>query len=163
MFPPARPPPRLTPGERNHGRFLCYLAAQTALAAWTLHLLVAGLAPEPAPDAWLAANLLPLLAALVAGAFCLFLGALLGFHSYLAATNQTTWEVSRRDHVPYLRNVPRGVAPFSRGSAWRNVPEMCCPPDNSGALLHPALPPRAELEAMARRESWADNRIYSCF
>lgn len=43
-------------------------------------------------------------------------GALLGYHSYLICTAQTSWEHSSH-HVPYLEGVPEDVLAFDRGLA----------------------------------------------
>jgi hypothetical protein len=49
--------------------------------------------------------------------FFLFVGGLWLYHAYLACTNQTTYEASFRDRVPYLKNLPEHTWPFSHGVA----------------------------------------------
>jgi hypothetical protein len=56
--------------------------------------------------------------------FMLFVGGLLIYHTYLVLTNQTTYEASYRDRVPYLKDVPEHVRPFSRGVV-RNLHSFC--------------------------------------
>jgi hypothetical protein len=57
--------------------------------------------------------------------FFLFVGGLWLYHAYLACTNQTTYEASFRDRVPYLKNLPEHTWPFSRGVA-ANLYEFFC-------------------------------------
>ncbi|XP_048601891.1 protein S-acyltransferase 10 isoform X2 [Brassica napus] len=45
----------------------------------------------------------------------IFVLLLLLFHSYLILTNQSTYELVRRKRIPYMRNMPERVHPFSRG------------------------------------------------
>ena len=57
--------------------------------------------------------------------FLLFVGGLWAYHVYLALTNQTTYEASFRDRVPYLKDVPEATWPFSHGLAG-NLHSFCC-------------------------------------
>ncbi|OAY70620.1 Protein S-acyltransferase 10 [Ananas comosus] len=96
-----------------------------------------------------------LLAALI---FCLiFLLLLLLFHSYLALTNQTTYELARRKRVLYLRGVPDRVYPFSKGIC-RNLYTFCCSREKFYILEE--VPPMEELQARARPYTWRE--IISC-
>lgn len=61
----------------------------------------------------------------VIGFFMLFVGGLWLYHLYLALTNQTTYEASFRDRVPYLKDVPEHTWPFSQGLRG-NARTFCC-------------------------------------
>jgi palmitoyltransferase len=83
----------------------------------------------------------------------IFLLLLLGFHTYIALTNQTTYEVARRKRIFYLRGVPERVHPFSKGICG-NLYDFCCS-SQKGFILE-ALPPTEELEARAARYTCRD-------
>jgi hypothetical protein len=51
--------------------------------------------------------------------------ALLGFHTYLIMSNQTTWEFNVRARITYLRGIPEGFNPFSQGCLG-NIELTCC-------------------------------------
>ena len=148
-------------GRDNVGRFIFYLVMETSVVLWTLCLLIGGFSQESSPDAWVASNLALLVAAVVTLGFALFLLSLTGFHAYLVATDQTSWEImrGREGAVWYLRNVPRGVAAFDKGCV-SNVPRVLCP--GSRPLAY-EMPSDAEMQAMAKQETWFANRFYSCF
>lgn len=67
--------------------------------------------------------------------------------SYLALTNQTTYEIARWKRISYLRGVPTKVHPFSKGIC-RNLYDLCLS-RQKGYVLE-AVPPLEELEARAR-------------
>jgi palmitoyltransferase len=68
--------------------------------------------------------------------FLLFVGGLWLYHIYLAFTNQTTYESSFRDRVPYLKDLPEHVWPFSRG-VKENLRQFCWPPHNMVYTIKP--------------------------
>ncbi|XP_009773581.1 protein S-acyltransferase 10 isoform X2 [Nicotiana tabacum] len=104
---------------------------------------------------WSYAIVILLLAAL---SICLFfLLLLLLFHSYLILTNQTTYELVRRRRIPYLRNIPERVFPFSKG-ACRNSYEFCCA--RSSMYRMEPLPTAQELQEKSRPYTCSD--IFSC-
>ncbi|XP_019230912.1 PREDICTED: protein S-acyltransferase 10-like isoform X2 [Nicotiana attenuata] len=104
---------------------------------------------------WSYAIVILLLAAL---SICLFfLLLLLLFHSYLILTNQTTYELVRRRRIPYLRNIPERVFPFSKG-ACRNSYEFCCA--RSSMYRMEPLPTAQELQEKSRTYTCSD--IFSC-
>lgn len=47
--------------------------------------------------------------------FMIFTGVLLGYHSYLLLSGQTTWEHSSRMLITYLRPYKLGQMPFFKG------------------------------------------------
>lgn len=87
----------------------------------------------------------------------IFLIILLCFHSYLVATNQTTYEIIRKRRIPYLRNIPARVHPFSKGLV-RNIYSFCCS-CNDYHVIH-NVPPVEELEAKSRPYTLRD--ILTC-
>ncbi|XP_059280966.1 protein S-acyltransferase 10-like isoform X4 [Lycium ferocissimum] len=104
---------------------------------------------------WSYAIVILLLAVL---SICLFfLLLLLLFHSYLILTNQTTYELLRRRRIPYLRNTPERVFPFSKG-VCRNSYEFCCA--RSSMYRMEPLPTAQELEEKSRPYTCSD--ILSC-
>jgi palmitoyltransferase len=74
----------------------------------------------------------------------IFVLLLLIFHSYLILTNQSTYELVRRRRIPYMRNIPGRVHPFSRGIR-RNLYNVCC-----GNYNLDSLPTAFELEDRSR-------------
>lgn len=58
--------------------------------------------------------------------FSLFVTSLWLYHMYLAFTNQTTYEASFRDRVPYLKDLPEHTLPFSH-SLRGNLHQFCFP------------------------------------
>ncbi|KAG1359476.1 protein S-acyltransferase 10 [Cocos nucifera] len=114
-------------GKGNHCRFWWYIFEETILCFWT-------------------------------GIFYIsFLRSSAVKACYLALTNQTTFELTRRRRIPYFRGIPRSARPFSKGIC-RNLYMFCCSCDSMYTLE--AVPPREELEARARPYTCLD--IISC-
>eukprot|EP00164_Ancoracysta_twista_P003634 GFYU01004871.1.p1 GENE.GFYU01004871.1~~GFYU01004871.1.p1 ORF type:complete len:373 (-),score=61.30 GFYU01004871.1:207-1325(-) len=114
--------------EGNHARFWWYLLCETVLIGFSIFVAVTALRSGEDSKEYFLRNIfiLPTLAVLVL--FFLLPFTLLIFHSYLAITNQTTWETLRRSSIYYMREVPRTVPfPFSEGCA-RNIYTFCCRP-----------------------------------
>ncbi|KAF7003022.1 hypothetical protein CFC21_018408 [Triticum aestivum] len=132
-------------GVRNHCRFWWYIFGQASLVVWTVALYIQFLHVDM-NGSWLKGLtgltlLLPLIVILIV------LLILLMLHTYLALTNQTTYEIARRKRISYLRGVPRKVHPFSKGIC-RNLYDLCLS-RQKGYVLE-AVPPLDELEARAR-------------
>lgn len=136
-------------GQRNHCRFWWYLFFESCLGWWALGACVSAFRKDPTPWGWLARNAAALVFVACLAAISIFLTALLLFHSYLVVTNQTTYETTRRKRISYLRNVPDGVNPFSRGPL-HNVLTFCSTPSN--VLPVYSIPSLEVLEEMARRK-----------
>lgn len=62
--------------------------------------------------------------------FSIFVASLWLYHMYLAFTNQTTYEASFRDRVPYLKDLPEHTLPFSQ-SLQSNLKQFCFPDPNA--------------------------------
>ncbi|KAF8765416.1 hypothetical protein HU200_008561 [Digitaria exilis] len=138
-------------GKKNHCRFWWYIFEETILSVWTVALYIESLRLDVDKAWWKDFVGVILLAVLIF--ILIFLLLLLGFHSYIALTNQTTYEVARRKRIFYLRGVPERVHPFSKGIC-RNIYDFCCS-SQKGYILE-ALPPTEELEARAARYTCRD-------
>jgi palmitoyltransferase len=90
--------------------------------------------------------------------FILFVGSLLGFHVFLMLSNQTTWEVSSKEKITYLRRVPQNVYPFSKGPA-RDCAQFCCLPPPPGGYV---MKPLRELRVWSKTETIWENKYYVC-
>lgn len=142
-------------GQGNHCRFWWYICSETALSLWTGTLYIQYLKSHVSKPWWSYAIVILLLAALSIGLFFLLL--LLLFHSYLILTNQTTYELVRRRRIPYLRNIPERVFPFSKG-VCRNSYEFCCA--RSSMYKMEPLPTAQELEEKSR--PYTCSHVLSC-
>ncbi|KAG8065758.1 hypothetical protein GUJ93_ZPchr0004g40250 [Zizania palustris] len=131
-------------GKRNYCRFWWYIFEQTFLTAWTVALYVQLFHRGVDVSWWKSLIGLVLLVALILVLIVLLL--LLIFHTYLALTNQTTYEIARRKRISYLRGVPGKVHPFSKGIC-RNLYDLCLS-TQKGFVLE-AVPPLEVLEARA--------------
>lgn len=103
-------------GELNQRVFYGFLTAQTAVnvcAAWGFFTIAA---QNPV---LVVGNVVMGVTAACFGVFTvtsIFIqGFLLIYHTMLAATNQTTWEHIRRHRITYLKELPKGMHPFSNG------------------------------------------------
>lgn len=63
---------------------------------------------------WIVKSLIWAIWLLILG-FILFTSYLAIYHSILISTAQTTWEQMRRERITYLKYLPKGVNPFSKG------------------------------------------------
>ncbi|KAL3376150.1 hypothetical protein AABB24_002874 [Solanum stoloniferum] len=142
-------------GQGNHCWFWWYLCSETAFSLWTGTLYIQYLISHVSKPWWSYAIVFLLLAVL---SICLFFLILLFiFHSYLILTNQITFEVLRKRRIPYMRNIPEGVFPFSKG-ACRNSYEFCCA--RSSKYRMEPLPTALELEEKLRPYTYSD--VLSC-
>lgn len=110
-------------GYMNHRRFWWYVFLETPLCVWTCVLYSTAFTDSRSSYTWLLNGAVVIL--LIFLMLCVvFLVALVVFHGYLILTNQTTYEIIRRDRIPYMRNVPSNVKPFSKGYI-RNIISFC--------------------------------------
>ena len=148
-------------GEKNHARFVWYLATQNAIIFWAFHVSNSGIRYRPTFTQMFEDNAGPVMMCFVLFLFILFVGSLLGFHVFLIFTAQTTWEVSSREKITYLRRVPRNVYPFSKGPTRDCANFWCLPPpdpNNEGYVMKPLR----ELRAWSKTETIWENRYYVC-
>ncbi|KAF8560964.1 hypothetical protein P879_06973 [Paragonimus westermani] len=112
-------------GERNHSSFVVFLTLQAFVLWWTLYLAWSSIIPRYLWSDWFRANGLFLAEILV----LLFIGIpitiLLGFHTYLALANRTTWETLAYENIAYLRDLEDRTNPFNQGCV-RNCYAFCC-------------------------------------
>ena len=145
-------------GEKNHARFAWYLGTQNAVIFWAFHISNSGIRYRPTFTEMFEDNAGPVMMCFLLFLFILFVGSLFGFHVFLIFTAQTTWEVSSRDKISYLRRVPRNVYPFSQGPA-RDCANFWCmapPPEGYG------MKPLRELRVWSKTETIWENRYYVC-
>ncbi|KAL1199756.1 Protein S-acyltransferase 10 [Cardamine amara subsp. amara] len=128
-------------GQKNHCKFWWYICEETALCIWTFIMYMDYLSNVAKPW-WKNAIIILFLVILVIS--LIFVVLLLLFHSYLILTNQSTYELVRRRRIPYMRNIPERVHPFSRG-ILRNLNSVCC-----GNYNLDSLPTAYELEDKSR-------------
>jgi len=110
-------------GERNHFMFWIYLMAQSTLCIAVIALLCGRIqvyGDDSYTSAWeyflwaVSQNWAEGLALFALG-LCTWLPVLLAvYHTYLIATNQTTWEFSRKQRITYLRMATHD-RPFDEG------------------------------------------------
>ncbi|KAK6924549.1 Palmitoyltransferase, DHHC domain [Dillenia turbinata] len=142
-------------GQGNHSRFWWYICEETALCIWTGVLYITYLTVNMSKTWWIDVVMILLLVILTIS--LIFLILLLLFHSYLILTNQTTYELVRRRRIPYLREIPERVHPFSKGIC-RNLYNFCCA--RSSIYAMEPLPSAQELEAKSRPYTCLD--VLSC-
>lgn len=124
-------------GEANRLRFWAYLAAQSASLGFAIAILHSGFVWRRTWTSWLATNVLTILTLIVLYAFQAFVFGLFVFHSWLAATNTTTYETSKgAEKLWYLAGSdPHDCdLPYSRGLN-RNLRLFCCQLDVGWQLL----------------------------
>ena len=102
-------------GRHNHRQFYLFLAAQT-INNIAVFLLIS--------RSTISSNwqwLFQLTVKLLSLGFCCFTGYLLLYHTMLVSCGITTWEHMRRMKISYLKYLPPGFNPFSKGIVqnWR--------------------------------------------
>ncbi|KQJ84045.1 hypothetical protein BRADI_5g18331v3 [Brachypodium distachyon] len=122
-------------GKRNHCRFWWYVLEQAILATWTVALYIQFLHVD-INESWLK-GLTGLILLVALSLITIVLLILLILHTYLALTNQTTYEIARKKRISYLS---KGIC--------RNLYDLCLSRPE-GYVLE-AVPPLEELEARAR-------------
>lgn len=128
-------------GERNRCRFWFFLLGQVCVLAFMIGILNSGFVYRRSWGDWAAANIVCLVALLVLWILQALLLGMLGFHSWLAATNTTTFEtVTGADRLWYLAGTnPQDCdLPYSRGLS-RNLRSFCCILDGAPRLLGAAF------------------------
>jgi palmitoyltransferase len=107
---------------------------------------------------WLLQDLFVLIIIIALTATEAFLITLLAFHSYLIMTNQTTYELTRRKRIPYLKGLPDKAHPFSKGLK-ANVYSFYSTSRSEYPIY--VLPSPEELEARAHSSSCLERQFCS--
>ncbi|KAK6922528.1 hypothetical protein RJ641_010832, partial [Dillenia turbinata] len=132
-----------------------YICEETALCIWTGILYITYLTANISRAWWI--DVIMILLLVILSISLIFLILLLLFHGYLILTNQTTYELVRRRRIPYLREIPERVYPFSKGIC-RNLYNFCC--TRSSIYAMEPLPLAQELETKSRPYTCLD--VLSC-
>ena len=144
-------------GEKNHARFVTYLFTETAGIVWAFHISVTGVRMYDTWDKIFQKNAGPVIMSFVLFLFILFVGGLFGFHVFCVATNQTTWEISSKQKISYLKGVPDNVYAFDRGPL-RNARDFCCAPPPARYEMRSLR----ELRQFSKKETIWENRYWVC-
>lgn len=116
-------------GEKNRFYFWWYLFFECSLL-WTSAICVILSFESVNGWGWLKSNGLRLGLLIVLAFFIVMVTCLLGYHSYLALVNQTTWENVSWEKISYLKRRPKKLgSPFSKGVlfnlwfyCWKTLP-----------------------------------------
>ena len=157
-------------GEANHCRFWWFLFFQTLTVALALAILVSSFQYEKSWSAWYAANSGAFWTSLFMWPLGFALVSLLGFHTWLACTNATGYEMLHYPHrIWYMRHLRFCDLPFSAGIV-HNLRGFCCLRDAMCAQIYGRQwkPHRWHVPTAINRDSddvlencW-ENRYYSC-
>lgn len=149
-------------GAGNHAQFWDYLLAETVtIGFWIAVVFKETFLDEKLPFLWGSATLLGLLSAIAVP------GGLFVFHTFLALTNQTTWEVYAHSRVPYLKGIDEDVMPFDEGIR-KNLFLFCVRlrkprrQHSSQPSVDWTLPAPHKLAKKVKRGNCWNNQYYSC-
>jgi hypothetical protein len=117
-------------GEKNHSRFWWYLFVQLAALCYAVGIVHSGINHNIRYDLWYDYNAHALWTAIVLYLIVLFVGSLWLFHTWLAATNTTSYEFMRNSKIDYLQGTRDFDLPYSHGCK-DNLRMFCC---NDGML-----------------------------
>ena len=109
-------------GELNHGKFFLFLLYQTLAEIVALRLAFDAHAQTiiDYPDITVDAvrrqrnhiQTVFMIFIVILFLFLIFTSILGGYHAYLIASGQTTWEHGSRSNITYMKPYPHGVMPF---------------------------------------------------
>ena len=100
-------------GTKNKAVYWTFLLSEMILFGWMWMISIMMI--ETDTDHWIGDILIPMIFFLITGAMTVIIGILFSIQSFLAMTNQTQWEFSRKDKLDYLLGVPEHVLPFDDG------------------------------------------------
>jgi len=157
-------------GERNHCRFWWYLFFQSLELCVAISIVHSGFVYRTNYSDWISANGLALFTVIMLYIFLIIAGPLLCFHSWLAATNTTSYETTRgTENLWYLAPGTKECdLPFSRG-LFGNLRAFCCVRDGMWEILGKRWSPstwkppgRINHESDDIWENPWHNKYYSC-
>jgi palmitoyltransferase len=112
-------------GEKNRFYFWWYLLFECALLWISAVVLVLSFESRIGLS-WILSNLVRVLLLVVVGFFVVMVTCLLGYHTFLAMANQTTWENVSWEKISYLKQKAKSEgSPFSKGLRF-NLWFYCC-------------------------------------
>lgn len=132
-------------GELNHFRFTVYLIIESFSLVWTSYFCLYG---ETIGEKLLYGVFL-----LVCLGFSGLTIGLGGFHVYLISIGSTTWEISRRKSITYLKPYPYNFHPFSKNFI-KNWTESATIKELTSWILPRPSP--------VYPFNWCDNKYWSC-
>lgn len=156
-------------GERNHCRFWWLLLTTTITICISIGVVDNGYVYERYWWDWIAANQLAFLATLIFYFLLLVIGGLFLFHTWLACSSLTTYEMGKGpDTLPYLEGTRDFDLPFSNGLIG-NLQSFCCVRDGvwgmCGRKWRPIRwkpPGRIDRESEDVFENCWENAYWSC-
>lgn len=133
-------------GERNHASFWWFLLTQSVVLVWAIYMVIDSIHQTEwaTAEEFLKQNIVGLLLCIKMFIVGWLPIALLGFHSYLICTNQTTWEFNMRSRITYLRPFPESFNPFSQGCCG-NIELSCCDFDPEPKYWRPYMKTPAKI------------------
>ena len=112
-------------GERNHCRFWWYLFAQTIALGWAISVVLTGIEYRMYWSTWFSTNLNKIFCAFVLWCLFFLIFSLLGYHSFLACANMTSYEMRKGSKIDYMADFDECDLPFSNG-LFHNLRIFCC-------------------------------------
>ncbi|XP_070532771.1 palmitoyltransferase ZDHHC12-B-like [Ptychodera flava] len=112
-------------GERNHRYFWLFLLTEFGIIIWSTVITWKAFKFQHDWKDWFSYNIFFVLI------FCILLfgllvtGLLLGCHSFLIATNTTTWEFMSRQRIHYLKELDTDENPFNEGLVKNFLKFLC--------------------------------------
>lgn len=146
-------------GEKNHRVFWTFVFLESLLVIAALVLTVLSFRESRSGElaSWARLNWPFVLVILNLVPFGILVLGLCVLHSYLAVTNQTTYETLRFDQLWYTQGIPDHVVPFDGGCA-HNLGMFCWSKNSaSGPIAWKIINTRAE-----DGFNWFRNRFYEC-
>lgn len=112
-------------GEKNRFYFWWYLFFECVLLWVSAGLVVKSISDEEGWQ-WIIDNWAKLPIMIILSFFIIMVTCLLGYHTYLAMANQTTWENVSWEKISYMKMFSRKFgSPFSKG-LFSNIYYYCC-------------------------------------
>ena len=111
-------------GERNHCRFWWYLLAQTIALGWAISVVLTGIEYRMYWSTWFSTNLNKIFCAFVLWCLFFLIFSLLGFHSFLACSNMTSYELRKGSKIDYMADFEERFKPKHRNpitTGWKDI------------------------------------------